>query len=419
LFEVSIQDTVYTLFGVWNKTIQGRALELDSPFFRVAIGISLLSGCISWFALSFLCSEKHKAYPVSPMKWGLQAMALGFIALILGALPAWMTGREMTASFYSSRFALASMFGASLFFVGLLEWITPRYFVKITLVSLLIAVTTNYHLRTNDLYRISWDWQKDFYWQLYWRAPYIEPNTPLISDNEVLLYAGGYATAMGINLTYSEGAQPADLGYWFFNLDDKLEGQINQFRNQKALQGKLRNMNFSGESSDSLVIDFDGKSCLHVLADRRAENALLPDALQQVLPASNLSRIQPVTEKLPPDPHIFGPEPDHTWCYYYEKAELARQIEDWEQVAYLGDEAIRVGYTPYDPFEWFVFIEGYGLSGRVEPATAITQDVFNARSDYGPALCELWQEMANQPPAQATLSSAWELLQKDLSCQSE
>jgi hypothetical protein len=339
--------------------------------------------------------------------------------LILGALPAWMTGREMTASFYSSRFALASMFGASLFFVGLLEWVTPRYFVKITLVSLLIVVTTNYYLRTNDLYRSSWEWQKDFYWQLYWRAPYIEPHTPLISDNEVLLYAGGYATAMGINLTYSEGAQPGDLGYWFFNLDDKLEGQINQFRNQKALLGKLRNMKFSGESSNSLVIDFDGKSCLHVLAGGRAENALLPDSFQQILPASNLSRIQPVTKKPPPDAHIFSSEPDHTWCYYYEKAELARQLEDWEQIAHLGDEAIQAGYTPYDLIEWFVFIKGYGLSGQVGSATTITQDVFKARRDYGPALCELWREMVNQPQAQATLSSAWGLLQKDLSCQPE
>lgn len=419
LLEVSFQDTIYTLFGVWNKTIQGRLLELDSPFFRIAIGISLLSGSISWFALSFLRSEKNKAYLASTMKWGLQAMVLGIIALILGALPAWMAGREMTASFYSSRFALGSMFGASLFFVGLLEWVTPRYFVKITLVSILIAVTTNYHLRTNDLYRISWDWQKDFYWQLYWRAPYIEPNTPLISDNEVLLYAGGYATAMGINLAYSEGRQPEDLGYWFFNLDDKLEGQINQFRNQKALRGKLRNMNFSGESSDSLVIDFDGRSCLHVLADGRAENTLLPDSLQQVLPASNLSRIRPVTEKLPPDQLIFGPEPEHTWCYYYEKAELARQFQDWNGVANLGDQAINADYLPYDPVEWFVFIEGYGLSGHVEQAATLTKDVFATRNDYGPALCELWQEMANQPQAQARLSSTWELLQRDLSCQSE
>jgi len=333
-FELSFQDTLFTLFGVWNQTIQGNAIELDSPFFRLVIGISFLSAGIVWYALSSLRSDTNDANPKSTIQWGYQAMALGLIAVLLGALPAWMAGRETTASFYSSRFSLASMFGSGLFLVGLLEWITPRYFVKITLVSTMVLVTTNYHLRINDVYRDAWDAQKKFYWQLYWRAPYIEPNTPLISDNEVLLYAGGYATAMGINLTYHEGAQPENMAYWLFVLDDRLEGQMFRFRNQKSLEGKLRNLHFTGESMNSLVIDNSAQGCLHVLADGRVENALLPDALQQIAPASDLSRIQPETNKLPPDPDIFGPEPEHTWCYYYEKADLARQLEDWEQVTH-------------------------------------------------------------------------------------
>jgi hypothetical protein len=337
----------------------------------------------------------------------------------MGSMPAWIADREITLSFYSSRFALGSMLGASLFFVGLLEWITPRNFVKVTLVSILVALSTNYHIRTIDLYRVSWEWQKQFYWQLTWRAPFIEPNTPLISDNEVLLYAGGYATAMGMNLAYSEGTQPANLSYWFFALDDRLEGQINRFRNRKALQGKLRNLRFSGESSNSLIINYDGRRCLHVLADERAENVLLPASLQQALPVSNLSRIHTETEKSPPNPTIFGPEPDHTWCYYYEKAELARQIEDWEQIAYLSDEAMRAGYFPYDPVEWFVFIEGYGLSGQLKKATSISQDVYDIRNEYGPPLCELWKGMADQSPVDVALLNEWELLQRSLPCQPE
>jgi hypothetical protein len=419
LFELAFQDTLFTLFGVWNQTIKGRAIELDSPFFRYVIGISFLSAGITWFALSFLRHEKSDALPQPRIKWGYQAMAIGLIALMLGALPAWMAGRETTASFYSSRFSLASMFGASLFIIGLIEWITPRYFVKVTLVSAMILVTTNYHLRINDVYRDSWEWQKKFYWQLYWRAPYIEPNTPLISDNEVLLYAGGYATAMGMNLTYGEGTQLDDLAYWFFVLDDKLEGQINRFNAGEDISGILRNMSFSGESPNSLIVDYNGQSCLHVLADGRAENTLLPPALGQIVPVSNLNRIQPETEGLPPDPDIFDPEPEHTWCYYYQKADLARQLENWEQVAQLGDMAINAGYSPFDPMEWFVFIQGYGMLGQVEKATSLTQDVFNARDDYAPALCTLWKDMAAQQNANAELLSEWERLQASPLCQIE
>ncbi|MGD8403538.1 MAG: hypothetical protein PVJ21_07750 [Anaerolineales bacterium] len=418
-FELSFQDTLFTLFGVWNQTIRGRAIELDSPFFRLVIGISFLSAGVVWYALSSLRSKENDANPENAVQWGYQAMALGLTALLLGALPAWMAGRETTASFYSSRFSLASMFGAGLFIVGLLEWITPRYFVKITLVSTMILVTTNYHLRINDGYRDSWDAQKKFYWQLYWRAPYIEPNTPLISDNEVLLYAGGYATAMGMNLIYHEGALPENMAYWLFVLDDRLEGQMFRFRNQNSLEGELRNLHFSGESTDSLIIDNSNQGCLQVYADGRAENSLLSDALQQIVPVSDLSRIHPETDRLPPDPDIFGPEPDHTWCYYYEKADLARQLEGWEQVTRLGDEAINAGYAASDPKEWFVFIVGYGLTGNVDQAAALTQQVFETRGDYGLALCDLWKELADQRPGDIPLQNEWQALQGSSLCQTE
>ena len=420
LFELSFQDTVYTLFDVWNKTIGRRYLELDSPFFRLVIGISFLSAGITWYALSHHRAKGKDARHEPVIWWGYQAMALGLVTSMLGALPAWMAGREVTASFYSSRFSLASMFGASLFITGLLEWLTPRFFVKITLVSAMILVTTNYHMRVNALYRDSWDWQKQFYWQLYWRAPYIEPNTPIISDNEALLYAGGYATAMGINLIYHEGAQPDHIAYWFFVLDDKLEGQINRFNAGKDLRGTLRNMSFSGMSPDSLIIDYDSsRRCLHVLADGRAENVLFPDALQQIVSFSDLSRIQPESLKPPPDPDIFGPEPEHSWCYYFEKAELARQFQDWGQITQFGDQALSADLSPFDPVEWFVFIEGYGLTGQVNRAVNLTDAVFNARDDYAPALCELWKGITDHQGVDEKLLDKWSSLQDKLSCFTE
>jgi hypothetical protein len=224
---------------------------------------------------------------------------------------------------------------------------------------------------------------------------------------------------MGINLLYDEGAQPDKMAYWFFNLDDKLEGQMFRFRNRQPLEGTLRNLKFSGESTDSLIINYNGRSCLHVLAEGRAENVTLPASLQQIVPVSNLNRIKPETEGLPPDPDIFGSEPEHTWCYYYQKADLARQLENWEQVTQLGDMVINAGYSPFDPIEWFVFVQGYALSGQVEKAASITQEVFNARDDYAPALCELWKDLAAERQSDAKVLSEWESLQASPVCQIE
>jgi len=58
--------------------------------------------------------------------------------------------------------------------------------------------------------------------------------------------------------------------------------------------------------------------------------------LKGSIPLSDPSRIIITGKDMPVMPEdIFGKEPPHTWCYYYEKAELARQAGDWEQVAKL------------------------------------------------------------------------------------
>ena len=68
---------------------------------------------------------------------------------------------------------------------------------------------------------------------------------------------------------------------------------------------------------------------------------------------------------------IFGTEPQHNWCYYYQKADLARQHEDWKQIAELGDEARANGLTPTDIDEWLLFVEGYERMGRYSDANQL------------------------------------------------
>jgi hypothetical protein len=96
---------------------------------------------------------------------------------------------------------------------------------------------------------------------------------------------------------------------------------------------------------------------------------------------------------LPAD--LFGREPAHNWCYYYEKAELARQYGDWQSVAQLGDEAQQKGYTPANdgsnsPHEWLPFIDAYWRVGDYPQAKSLTVAAFEADPEYQPQLCKLW-----------------------------
>ena len=68
---------------------------------------------------------------------------------------------------------------------------------------------------------------------------------------------------------------------------------------------------------------------------------------------------------------IFGSEPQHDWCYYYQKADLARQFQDWQQIVALGDEVRTKGLAPSDKDEWLLFVEGYERMGRYSDANQL------------------------------------------------
>jgi hypothetical protein len=67
-----------------------------------------------------------------------------------------------------------------------------------------------------------------------------------------------------------------------------------------------------------------------------------------------------------PPSSIFGSEPSHGWCYYYEKAELARQQGNWQMMEKLGDDALNQGLYPSDRIEWMPFLQSYAVLGELD-----------------------------------------------------
>jgi hypothetical protein len=135
--------------------------------------------------------------------------------------------------------------------------------------------------------------------------------------------------------------------------------------------------------------------CLWVLSPDDADNPELPELTRQALPVANLSRIE-AQARAPLPADLFGKEPAHTWCYFYQRAELARQQKDWQTVAALGDQAAGLGYKPGNANEWLPFIEGYALSGSWQGAQQRTEDALAASSDIAPRLCNLWGQILAQ-----------------------
>ena len=96
-----------------------------------------------------------------------------------------------------------------------------------------------------------------------------------------------------------------------------------------------------------------------------------------------------------PPVSIFGPEPEHTWCYYYEKASLARQRSDWVEVIRLMDQADQGGFGPLDRIEWLPLMQAYVATGQKEklaPFASIMLDDKFTGSQTCPILEKIAQE---------------------------
>jgi hypothetical protein len=328
-------------------------------------------------------------------------MILGLLAILLGTLPVWMIDRQVSLGPLGSRFSLAAIFGVSLLWVGFLEWLSPRNNVKITILSVLVAIAIHANLHLAKAYQQSWEKQRTFYWQLFWRAPHIRPGTALIADGEIFSYVGLYSTSMGISMLYPPGDVPQQMPYWFFSYWERLFKIPKELAAGTLMEAELRNYSFQGLSKEALLLDFspERNRCLHLLSPHDEQDPDLPESMRRLLSISNLSRIErePLDHWQPPA-SIFGTEPEHTWCYYFEKAELAHQYEDWQEVIRLMKEAQRLGFTPTEMKEYLPLLEAYLQTGQVEPARALSLQMARLSNNIDDRICTLWLDASESGP---------------------
>ena len=112
----------------------------------------------------------------------------------------------------------------------------------------------------------------------------------------------------------------------------------------------------------------------------------------------------------------FLSEPGHTWCYYYAKAELAYQKEDWNQVITLINEATSLNYYPEDPFEWLAYIEAQAFMGNIEAARELSNTILARDNSVRKGLCEAWKRVRAAGPARGEMKESTQQVLADFQC---
>ena len=404
LLQFALQDFLNIVFGAWAKTVNPVVFDLTDRLALFSVFLSLLVFALAAFYLAKLKSPPPRDDESSPAQdWARQALLFGLVAVLLGPLPVWLTNRLTTWGLYGSRFALASIFGASVLWVAFLEWSMPRRIPKLLLLSALVALSVGFHIRWTNDFRWIWKDELRFYWQLYWRAPYLKPGSTIAADGEFFPYVGRSATALATNLLYPQSDYPG-IDYWFYEVYPGFVRDQEVMRAGKTISFNFRKFDFTGSTLDSVFVSYESEKgqCLWVLSPEDEDNPEINPMLAEALPISNLSRIERQPRGVPVEA-IFGKEPPHDWCYYFQKASLARQYKDWAEVARLGDEAQKLGFGPNNPQEWLPFIEGYARAGGWRDAVDTTLHVRQVNRFLSPRLCALWGRiLADTPPPSAS-----------------
>lgn len=393
----SIQDWLLAIgtagFASWISPFQILARPFTGGWTWAAITAAALT-----YVLVLMYARKVET--ASKASAGLAAFApgaivLGLVGIVAGRIPSWAAGLPYRLEFSADRFSLSTMLGASLLVIGLVDWLVSERSRKIALAGVLIAFATSWQFTNALAFRDEWLMQQRFFQQLVWRAPSLEPGTLVLTDELPLVYVTDMSMTAPLNWIYASQFKGRELPYLMAYTTAHLGApRLPALQPGLPVTAAFRTTQFNSNTDSILAVYWNPKGCVRVL-DPVYENAsVLPGVnhtLIDAIPLSKVSRINP--DALPPEmpQALFGAEPARDWCYYFEKAGLARQQGNWAEVARLADEVLKAGYRAQVRVEWLVFAEGYAHQGRIADAAALTKSVLGGAADMKPAVCAMWR----------------------------
>lgn len=236
--------------------------------------------------------------------------------------------------------------------------------------------------------------QLEIYWQLHWRIPSLEPGTALFGKGTFTDKSSYYDGIYIVNLLFAGTAQQ-NASYAYFDI---YHTGFSYYVPSIPLVQTSRGSNFSGNTSQALVFDFGTPgSCVRVLDTVYADDPYLNPSVANLFDISDINTIK-ATPDVAPNSDIFGTEPTHNWCYYFEKADLARQMQEWETVLHMKDEADVLGYHPVIATEDLPFIEAYAHTNQWDQAYQLSLAARTIGSGSEPVLCNAWLSFAKFNP---------------------
>lgn len=377
-----VQSASNVLIPEWGVSPFQDLFQISLP--KAMLGAAVAGGAaLLVLVASFLMQKVEEAEPQNPTRashgtWQLDAIWVGLASVFAGVLPVIIANRYISVEAYS-HYALPASLAGVIVVVGVLSLIHSRV-VRFgsAAVLILLAILTQYSVG----WRVLHEEQviADFWQQVVWRAPGIKAGTTLFVNYPSVDYGEDVDAVNGpANFIYFP--QQTNQIPAVYQLDALPQMQYTTVYVLRGINRASAYRTHVGvlNSDKMLVISQPTQSsCVHVLDSQwpRYSN----QESDQVLLLGEYSKVESVLVEAE-TPHlaesIFGPQPApaQTWCFFYEKAELALQKGDWETVVQIGKKLTQLDLSPEDKIEWMPFLQAYALNDDEQAFTVIAAKI--------------------------------------------
>lgn len=396
--ELGLSDAIYESVFVWLAALQPEAISLDEKINLFSWGVGLAAALlVGWFDL---CGSSAESLPMEREgQFARQSIGMGAAAVILGGLPVWITNRQASVGTWSDRFSLGMMWGVAVLLVSLVFWLVQGSRRRAALLSILVGLSVATHTQTLNKYRLYWEIQRDYYWQLSWRAPALEPGTVIVGPGLPFSYVADYSLGFALNTLYAQEITPEQVPYWWVSAPRTWSAEdLIDLDPDDGIRYELRNVSYEGTVADAMAVSYNpSRGCLRVLDPVYRDTLVMEegeDALwllanpEQILAQGGIDRAALR--------QLFGPEPPKDWCSYFERADLARQYRDWDTAVELAGQAAALGLSPKHGAEWIPFIEAFARTGDWNRALELTLEADQRTDKMETSLCRLWKRLERE-----------------------
>ncbi len=400
----------------WTQivTVMAERVEWGSPSSYIYLILVLITAGVSFLVL------RVYRLPESPREktkriLGIQLLELSSVPWLIGGIPFILVGLAAGVGGYETRYLLPFMLVSCLWVAFLILFIFKRYLTQTLVLSAVVGLSVGLQFISSNGLRVVDTRRRNFFWNLSYRIPQLKPGTILISND---MYVGDGTTAWTyiINWLYKPDLSSNNFAYMI-----ALGSQLDDFLNKDTNDIEIIGAHFTLDWSKLIVFYDDGMNCPQFFnPDFPEEFPPVENRVYKWLEHSNLNSISQEDGYPTIDPatiHL-GSEPARGWCYYYEKADLARQIYDWESIRDIGDKAVyQLRLQSNLDTELNPFILAYALGGRWEKASELMRKAVSLRiakdnAPNTPLVLSTWNYIDANTPASLGKTRFMELIQE-------